>query len=93
MPPPIHMNPDSVRAVIQLLERKKGELTGFITAVSGAVNGLESGDWIGDAPSQFYGDYAAKREELMKQVEYMGALADRLSRAVADFEAAAAKLS
>lgn len=89
----LHMDVDSVRAVILLLEGKKGELTGFVQSVNNAVNGLEGGDWIGGAPAQFYGDYEAKREELMKRVEYMGALADRLRQAIADFEAAAAKLS
>lgn len=89
----IHMDVDSVRAVIQLLEGKKGELTEFVTAVSNAVNGLEDGDWVGGAPNQFYSDYQAKREELMKRVEYMNALANRLRQAIAEFEAAAAKLS
>ncbi len=93
MPPPIHMDPDSLRAVIQLLERKKGELEQFITDVSIAVNGLEGGDWIGDAPDQFYDEYVGFRQDLVKQVEYMGTLADRLGRAIADWEAAAAKLS
>jgi WXG100 family type VII secretion target len=92
MPTKIHMNVDSVRAVIQLLENKKGELTGFVTTVSSAVNGLEGGEWVGEAPTQFYGEYGELREELMKQVNYMGALADRLRQAIADFEAAAAKL-
>jgi uncharacterized protein YukE len=89
----IHMDVDSVRAVIQLLERKKGELTSFIRDTSIAVNGLEGGDWIGDAPDQFYGEYEELRLEIMKQVDTMGGLADRLRKAIADFEAAAAKLS
>jgi uncharacterized protein YukE len=93
MPPPIHMDPDSLRAVIQLLERKKGELETFISGISIAVNGLEGGDWIGDAPDQFYDEYAGFRLDLIKQVECMEALADRLGRAIADWEAAAAKLS
>ncbi|MBN2084513.1 MAG: WXG100 family type VII secretion target [Anaerolineales bacterium] len=89
----IHMDVDSVRAVAALLERRKGEMEGFIRDVSIAVNGLEGGEWIGNAPAQFYDEYVAFRRDLIKQVEYMGALADRLGRAIADFEAAAAKLS
>ncbi|MBN2085078.1 MAG: WXG100 family type VII secretion target [Anaerolineales bacterium] len=89
----IHMDVDSLRAVIQLLEGKKGELTEYVTDVSNGVNGLEGGDWVGGAPNQFYEDFEAKREDLMKQVDYMGALAGRLRQAIADFEAAAAKLS
>ena len=93
MPKRIHMDVDSVRAVIELLERKKGELTNFIRETSIAVNELEGGDWIGDAPDQFYGEYGEVRQDMMKQVDCMGALADRLREAIADFEAAAAKLS
>jgi uncharacterized protein YukE len=89
----IHMDVDSVRAVIPLLERKKGELTSFVQGTSIAVNGLEGGDWIGDAPNQFYGEYEELRLVIMKPVDAMGGLADRLRKAIADFEAAAAKLS
>ncbi len=89
----IHMDIDSVRAVIQLLEGKKGELTEYVTDVGNGVNGLEGGDWVGGAPAQFYEDYEAKREDLMKRIEDMSALANRLRQAIADFEAAAAKLS
>jgi WXG100 family type VII secretion target len=89
----IHMDVGSVRAVAALLERKKGELEGFVSDVTIAVNGLEGGDWIGDAPNQFYDEYVGFRQNLTKQVDYMGALADRLRQAIADFEAAAAKLS
>jgi uncharacterized protein YukE len=89
----IHMDVDSVRAVIPLLERKKGELTSFVQGTSIAVNRLEGGDWIGDAPNQFYGEYEEFRHAIMKQVDAMGGLADRLRKAIADFEAAAAKLS
>jgi hypothetical protein len=89
----IHMDIDSVRAVIGLLERQKGELEDFVKDVSIAVNGLEGGDWIGAAPTQFYGEYGEFREDLMKQVEYMETLAKRLGQAISDYEAAAAKLS
>jgi uncharacterized protein YukE len=89
----IHMDVDSVRAVIALLDRKKGELTGFIQITSSAVNGLEGGDWIGGAPDQFYGEYEELQTDLIKQVDTMGGLAGRLRKAIADFEAAAAKLS
>jgi uncharacterized protein YukE len=89
----IHMDVGCVRAVMGLLERKKVELGGFISGISYAVNGLEGGDWIGDAPDQFYGEYAELRVEMMKQVGCMGTLAERLRQAIADFEAAAAKLS
>ncbi len=89
----IHMDIDSVRAVMDLLVRREGELKDFLKDVTIAVNGLEGGDWIGDAPNQFYDEYAGFRQDLTKQVEYMGTLADRLGQAIADFEAAAAKLS
>ena len=88
----IHMDVDSVRAVIQLLARKKGELEGFISGVSRDVDGLEGVAWIGEAPAQFFYEYAELREDLMEQVRYTQTLADRLTQAIADYEAAAAKL-
>jgi uncharacterized protein YukE len=89
----IHMDVDSVRAVIGLLGKKETELKAFIAELTRAISGLEETDWIGEAPNQFYCEYEELRGELMNQVDYMETLAGRLSRAIADFEAAAAKLS
>ncbi|MGB7537291.1 MAG: hypothetical protein WBM17_02015 [Anaerolineales bacterium] len=89
----IHMDIDSVRAVMDLLGRKESELKDFITLLNRAVSGLEEIDWIGEAPSQFYGKYEEMRGDLMAQVEYMETLASRLSQAISEYEAAAAKLS
>ncbi len=93
MPPPIHMDPDSLRAVIGMLGRKESELKAFITELNRVVSGLEEIDWIGEAPSQFYCEYEELRGDLMTQVEYMQTLAGRLKQAISDYEAAAAKLS
>ncbi len=90
---PIHMDPGSVRAVIELLGRKESELKTFIADLTRALSGLEEMDWIGEAPSQFYYEYGELRRDLMTQVEYMEALAGRLRQAISDYEAAAAKLS
>jgi uncharacterized protein YukE len=89
----IHMDVDSVQAVIALLEGKKGELTNFIRDTSLAVRNLEENEWTGKSPDQFYGEYEILCQDIVKQVDYMGALADRLRKAIADFEAAAAKFS
>lgn len=92
MTPPIHMDPDSVRAVMQLLTRKEGELRTFITDLNRAVLVLEEGEWVGEAPNQFYYEYGELRRDILGKVDEMTALADRLKQAVSDWEAAAAKL-
>ncbi len=89
----IHMDVDSVRAVIGLLGKKESELKTSIAELNRAVSGLEEIEWIGEAPSQFYCEYEELRGDLMNQVEYMEALAGRLNQAISDYEAAAAKLS
>jgi uncharacterized protein YukE len=89
----IHMNVDSVQGVISLLERKKEELTIFLRDTSSAVRDLEDNEWSGASPDQFYGESKLLFKDVVAQVDYLGALADRLRKAIADFEAAAAKLS
>jgi uncharacterized protein YukE len=89
----IHMDVDSVQGVISLLERKKEELTNYLRDTSSAVGDLEENEWTGDSPDQFYGEYEVLCQDMVKQADYMGTLADRLRKAIADFEAAAAKLS
>ena len=89
----IHMDVDSVQGVISLLERKKEELTNFLRDTSSAVRDLEGNEWTGPSPDQFYGESKLLCNDVAAQVDYMGALADRLRKAIADFEAAAAKLS
>ena len=89
----IHMDVGSVQGVISLLERKKQELTNLLSDTSSAVRDLEENEWSGASPDQFYGEYKLLFTDVVAQVDHMGALADRLRKAVADFEAAAAKLS
>ncbi len=89
----IHMDVDSVQGVISLLERKKEELTNYLRDTSLAVRNLEENEWTGNSPDQFYREYKVLCQDMVKQVDHMGALADRLRKAIADFEAAAAKLS
>ncbi|MBN2085790.1 MAG: WXG100 family type VII secretion target [Anaerolineales bacterium] len=89
----IHMDVDSVQGVISLLERKKEELTNFLRDTSLAVRNLEENEWAGASPDQFYGEYELLCKDVVAQVDYLGALAGRLRTAIAEFEAAAAKLS
>ena len=93
MPPPIHMDVDSVRMVVDQLVRKEARLKDMIKDLTRAVVVLEEGDWVGNSPNQFFGEYNEFASELLKQVEQMETLAGRLRQAVRDYKSAAAKLS
>ena len=89
----LNMDVDSVRAVMELILNKKDELMQLIDAIPDDVSVLEQGDWIGDPPTEFYARCREVFPKVKEKVEFMDTLAGQLRQAIADWEAAAAKLS
>ncbi|MBN2084166.1 MAG: hypothetical protein JW748_03010 [Anaerolineales bacterium] len=92
MPPPIHMDVDSVRSVMELLMRERESLKKSLKSITGAVMELEEGEWAGSSANQFFTDYDDMLIKLNPRLDAMEAFAGRLWQAIADWEAASAKL-
>jgi uncharacterized protein YukE len=90
--PAIHMNVESLRAVIDLLNGKKGYLEQLIKDLNSVVADLEVGQWQAVSASFFYNDYADLRKDLTTQLNAMGSFAGRLEQAITDYEIAAKHL-
>jgi WXG100 family type VII secretion target len=90
--PTIHMDIDQVTAVLALMTRTQAavrEITGNLTKDVSAIHGTE---WLGNAETEFYGEYEDLESRLKQQIGAMEMLVEQLRQEIAEWEAVAARL-
>jgi uncharacterized protein YukE len=90
--PFMRLNVETVSAVQDRMAKDKIRLAELITALTGAVRGLENGAWLGYSASQFFQEYETLNSEWNLQMGLMQALAERMKQEIDEWEEVASKM-
>ncbi|MBN2084512.1 MAG: WXG100 family type VII secretion target [Anaerolineales bacterium] len=91
--PTIHMDIEPVKAALDLMTKDETEIREILKTLTDAVAAIHGGDWEGKAEEDFQNQYKELNSRLQNQTDSMEALAERLRREIAEWEAMAAKLA
>ncbi len=91
--PTIHMDIEPVKAVLDLMTKDEKEIREILKNLTDAVAAMHGSDWVGKAEEDFHNQYDELQKRLTNQADSMEALAERMRREIAEWEAIAAKLA
>jgi uncharacterized protein YukE len=88
----MHLNVETVTAVQERMATDQTHIAELITALTGAVQGLENGAWVGNSASQFFMEYETENAKWKHQLEVMRILAERMRQEIDEWKEAASRL-
>jgi uncharacterized protein YukE len=90
--PIMHLNIETVSAVQERMATDQQRIAELITTLTGAVQGLENGAWVGNSASQFFMDYETENAKWKHQLEVLRILAERMKQEINEWKEVAARL-
>lgn len=90
--PMMFLNVETVSAVSERMAKDRERIADRITSMNEAVRGLQMGAWVGNAASQFFGDYEMQKIAWERQVEIMRILAERMRQEIEEWVNAASRM-
>jgi uncharacterized protein YukE len=88
----LHMDVDQVKAVLALMTRDQAAIREITGNLTNAVSAIHDTEWIGNAESEFNGEYVDLESQLKQQISAMEMLIKQLEQEISQWEAMAAKL-
>ncbi|MBN2085773.1 MAG: hypothetical protein JW748_11175 [Anaerolineales bacterium] len=83
---------EAVSDVQDRMVKKQAHVMERISAMAGAVQGLEEGAWVGYSATQFFQEYYAWNTAWKLEMDLLRALADRMKQEINEWQEAAARL-
>jgi uncharacterized protein YukE len=88
----ILLDVEAVSEVQDQMVKKQAHVMERITAMTGAVQGLEEGAWVGNSATQFFQEYYTWNAAWKLEMDLMRALAERMKQEINEWKEAAARL-
>jgi uncharacterized protein YukE len=88
----MHLNVETVNDVQELMNGSYTRIYDLITALTGAVQGLENGAWVGNSATQFFNDYETENAKWKYQLEEMRILTDRMKMEIEEWKEVASRM-
>ncbi|MBN2084168.1 MAG: hypothetical protein JW748_03020 [Anaerolineales bacterium] len=85
------LNVEAVGAVQERMAKDQTRIAELVTALTGTVQGLENGAWVGNSASQFFAEYEMENAKWKRQLEVLRILAERMEQEIHEWEHAAEK--
>jgi uncharacterized protein YukE len=83
---------EAVSEVQDQIVKKQAHVMERIAAMTGVVQGLEEGAWVGNSATQFFREYYTWNAAWKLEMDLMRALADRMKQEINEWKEAAARL-
>jgi uncharacterized protein YukE len=83
---------EAVSEVQDRMVKKRAHVMERITAMTGAVQGLEEGAWVGNSATRFFQEYYIWNAAWKLEMDLMQALAARMKQEINEWKEAAARL-
>ncbi len=89
----LHMDVESARSTNSTITNVHGQLTSELGTLTSTVQGLVGSTWMGASADQFGSEFEQWRTTMNSLLENLGALNQRLSGEITEWENMAASLS
>jgi uncharacterized protein YukE len=90
--PTLHMEVEAARAAQKSLQDGYGVMDTTFKGMINAVNGLESGAWVGNSATEFFQVFGEFKSTVSAKIEELNNLQMRLSAEITEWENMAQKL-